>query len=112
MYKVLASDDCRDSIALLGKTDFVFSESMILDKCIKIERLLYSDNSKNYLSNVRERILILKDKSNPNLKVNIVLGNISNEHFATASAKDLADAETKKKLEDGMKWSMNAYVLL
>jgi SpoU rRNA methylase family enzyme len=34
LYKILASDDCRDAISLLGKTDFVFSESKILDICI------------------------------------------------------------------------------
>lgn len=108
LYKILASPDCRDAIALLGKTEFLFSESKILDQCIQIERLLYADNSKNYLNNCRERILILKDKGNPNLKVNIVLGEVSVEDFAKSDAKDLADEETKKKIEDGMKWSMNA----
>lgn len=108
LYKILASDDCRDAIHLLGKTDFVFSESKILDLCIQIERLLYADNSKDYLKNVRERILILKDKGNPNLKVSIVLGEISVQTFAKSDAKDLADEETKRKIEDGKKWSMNA----
>jgi hypothetical protein len=50
----------------------------------------------------------LKDKGNPNLKVNVVLGNISVNTFATADAKDLADEETRKKIEDGKKWSMTA----
>jgi transcription elongation factor S-II len=108
LYKILASDDCRDAIALLGRTEFVFSESKILDKCIKIERLLYSDNSKDYLKNVRERILILKDKGNPNLKVSVVLGDVTIEKFSTSDAKDLADEETRKKIEDGKNWSMNA----
>jgi uncharacterized protein YueI len=60
-------------IALLG-LDFVFSETEIMNKCIQIERALYGDSKKDYLGNVRERILILKDKGNPNLKVNIVIG--------------------------------------
>lgn len=77
--------------------------------CIHIERKLYSDSSKDYLSNVRERILILKDRGNPNLKVNIVLGEISTEDFATLDAKELADDETKKKIQAGKEWSMNAY---
>ena len=108
LYKILASEDCKDSIALLGNTDFVFSESQILNQCIQIERILFADNSTNYLKNVRERILILKDKGNPNLKVNIVLGKISAEVFAKSEAKDLADDETKKKIEEGKNWSMNA----
>lgn len=95
-------------IALLGLEDFVFSESEIMNMCIQIERSLYGDSSKDYLQNVRERILILKDKGNPNLKVNIVIGQVSLEEFCTADAKDLADAETKKKIEDGKNWSMNA----
>lgn len=50
----------------------------------------------------------MKDKGNPNLKVNIVLGEVSIDDFAMSDAKDLADEETKKKIEDGMTWSMNA----
>lgn len=80
--------------------------------CIQIERKLYSDSSKDYLSNVRERILILKDRGNPNLKVNIVLGEISTDDFATLEAKDLADEETKKKIQEGKEWSMNAYFFI
>ena len=76
--------------------------------CIHIERKLYSDSSKEYMSNVRERILILKDKGNPNLKVNIVLGEVSTEDFATLEAKELADDETKKKIQEGKEWSMHA----
>jgi len=87
----------------------MFSESEILTMCIHIERKLYSDSSKDYLSNVRERILILKDRGNPNLKVNIVLGEISTDDFATLEAKDLADDETKKKIQAGKDWSMSAY---
>jgi hypothetical protein len=94
-------------IALLGLDDFVFSESEIMTKCIQIERTLYGDK-KEYLNNVRERILILKDKGNPNLKVSIVVGTISIEEFCTAAAKDLADDETKKKIQDGLDWTMKA----
>jgi hypothetical protein len=36
------------------------------------------------------------------------LGNIPVQTFAKSDAKDLADEETKKKIEDGKKWSMNA----
>jgi transcription elongation factor S-II len=108
LYKILACDDCRDMIALIGKSDYVFSESDILNKCIQIERLMYSDNTRDYLQNVRERILILKDKGNPNLKVNIVIGEVSLNDFAMSDAKDLADEETRKKIEDGIAWSMNA----
>ena len=70
---------------------------------------MYSDSSKDYLANVRERILILKDRGNPNLKVNIVLGEISTEDFATLEAKELADEETKRKIQAGKEWSMHAY---
>ena len=69
---------------------------------------MYSDNTRDYLQNVRERILILKDKGNPNLKVNIVIGEVSLNDFAMSDAKDLADEETRKKIEDGVAWSMNA----
>lgn len=76
--------------------------------CIQIERKLYSNSSKDYLSNVRERILILKDRGNPNLKVNLILGEVSTDDFATFEAKELADAETKRKIQEGKDWSMNA----
>ena len=61
-----------------------------------------------YLKQVRNRILILKNKDNPALKAHVVLGNVSIADFITKEAKDLLPEELRKKMDEGKLWSMKA----
>jgi hypothetical protein len=104
---VLASPEARKLIAEIDP-EYQFSESKVLNTAISIERRLWADVERVYVKFIRERILILKDKNNPTLKAALVLGTVSIDDFCTKEAKDLADEETKKKLEEGKNWSMRA----
>lgn len=106
-YNLLSSQQARD-MALDADPDFEFTTSIALNKAIEIERMLYADTSRKYIDLIRERILILKNKNNPELKASVLLGSVSIEDFVEGSAHDLADEKTKRKLKEGKEWSMKA----
>jgi len=107
IFTVLSSKEARETVEELSP-GFQFIEAKILDIAINIERKLWGNTSKVYLKFIRERILILKDKNNPTLKAALILGTVTIDDFVTKEPKDLADEETKKKLEEGIQWSMKA----
>lgn len=108
IFTVLTSKEARETVEELSP-GYQFIEGKILDIALNIERKLWGDSSRVYLKFIRERILILKDKNNPTLKAALILGTVSIDDFVIKDPKDLADEETKKKLEEGKNWSMKAY---
>jgi hypothetical protein len=57
---------------------------------------------------MRERVLMLKNKLNQELKIGLLTGSVSVEDFATKDALDLEAPEVKKRIEEGFQWKMKA----
>ena len=57
---------------------------------------------------MRERVLMLKNKLNQQLKFGLLAGNISVEDFVTKDPIELESAENKKRLEEAAQWKMKA----
>lgn len=70
---------------------------------------LYAKHHVNYMKVARERILMLKNKQNQELKFALLTGNLSIEDFISKEAHELESAETKKRMEEGYQWKMKAY---
>lgn len=69
---------------------------------------LYGDSEK-YTSTFRSRIFNLRDKKNPALRENVVLGNLSPEKFAKMTAEEMASSDMKKMRENFHKEAINEH---
>ncbi|KAG5838576.1 hypothetical protein ANANG_G00225090 [Anguilla anguilla] len=56
----------------------------------------FKSTDMKYKSRLRSRISNLKDQKNPDLRRNVLCGNISAERIATMSAEEMASAELKE----------------
>lgn len=56
----------------------------------------------------RERILMLKNKLNPELKIALLTGQLTPYDFAYKESNELESAETKKRMKEGYEWNMKA----
>ena len=69
----------------------------------KIEDVIYSNNKRDtgnmkYKNQVRSRVFNLKDKKNPTLRVNVLIGLIQPEKIAVMTADEMASDEVKYDL--------------
>ncbi|XP_029912374.1 transcription elongation factor A protein 2 isoform X3 [Myripristis murdjan] len=80
----------------------------------QIEDLIYQEfksTDMKYKSRLRSRISNLKDQKNPDLRRNVLCGNISPERIATMSAEEMASAELKQIREALTKESIREHQL-
>ena len=66
----------------------------------KIEDVIFSNNKRDtgsmkYKNQVRSRVFNLKDKKNPALRVNVLMGLIQPEKIAVMTADEMASDEVK-----------------
>ena len=62
----------------------------------------------DYNNFARERVLMLKNRLNQQLKYGLLEGSLSIFDFVTKDARDLESDEIKKKMEEGHQWKMKA----
>jgi Transcription factor S-II (TFIIS), central domain len=70
---------------------------------------MYRNHPDDYSKFARERVLLLKNKLNRQLKSFLLEGSLSIEDFVTKDASELESEESKKRLEEGHQWKMKAY---
>ena len=73
----------------------------------KIEDVIFSNNKRDtgsmkYKNQVRSRVFNLKDKKNPALRVNVLMGLIQPEKIAVMTADEMASDEVKCDLSLGV----------
>nr|XP_046189294.1 transcription elongation factor A protein 1-like [Oncorhynchus gorbuscha] len=56
----------------------------------------FKSTDQKYKSRLRSRISNLKDQKNPDLRRNVLAGNISADHIANMAAEEMASAELKE----------------
>uniref|UniRef100_A0A915KEL2 TFIIS central domain-containing protein n=1 Tax=Romanomermis culicivorax TaxID=13658 RepID=A0A915KEL2_ROMCU len=66
----------------------------------KIEEIIFMDNNqdvnnKNYKAKIRSRVMNLRDKNNPDLLKNVIIGRITAEKFARMSVEEMASDRMK-----------------
>ncbi|XP_040048958.2 transcription elongation factor A protein 2 isoform X2 [Gasterosteus aculeatus] len=64
-----------------------------------------------YKTRLRSRISNLKDQKNPDLRRNVLCGNISAQRIASMTAEEMASAELKQKRQDLTKESIREHQL-
>jgi hypothetical protein len=69
---------------------------------------LYAKHHQNYAKHARERVLILKNKLNPELKLALLSGELSARDFVSKEPHELESTETKKKMKEGYEWKMKS----
>lgn len=79
----------------------------------KIEDVIYSNNKRDtgnmkYKNQVRSRVFNLKDKKNPALRVNVLIGLIQPEKIAVMTADEMASDELKMMRMAAAKEGMDA----
>ena len=73
----------------------------------KIEDVIFSNNKRDtgsmkYKNQVRSRVFNLKDKKNPALRVNVLMGLIQPEKIAVMTADEMASDEVKYDVSFGV----------
>lgn len=80
------------------------------DLAIIIEREIFlAHPSEKYQAFIRSRVFNLRDKRNPTLRENVLLGNITPERFATMPAEEMASNEMKKLRDKFTKEAINEH---
>ncbi|CAG8441677.1 4042_t:CDS:1 [Acaulospora colombiana] len=103
--QVTTGDKIRDNVikmlhqALLGNSTFL-SEDELAEKARKIEQCIYHDCNfqvnKQYKDTARSKVWNLKDNKNPELRLNVINGNIGEDEFARMDAEAMASKERKR----------------
>ncbi|ORX77222.1 hypothetical protein K493DRAFT_408318 [Basidiobolus meristosporus CBS 931.73] len=78
-------------------------ESILLQKAVNIEAEIYSEEhatNHEYKSNIRSKVLNLKDQNNPELRKRVVLGDLSAKEFSELNGEELASDQRKKENEE------------
>lgn len=100
-----------DTLAKLRESD---PESKYLDPLqlsdylVSLEAEMYKHHKNDYSRFARERVLLLKNKLNQQLKYGLLEGSLSILEFATKESHELESAEIKKLMEEGHQWKMKA----
>lgn len=91
--------------------NFDINSQVILNKCLSMEREICSftteNEGQNYIGFIRNRILLLKEKSNLDLRVRIIMDDLSIEDFVKASIEELS-LKAKKLREEAFKFVAGA----
>ena len=64
---------------------------------------LYNQTSQKYKNQIRSRVFNLKDKKNPMLRSNFLLGMITPQRLAKMTSEEMASDEVKKQREQFVK---------
>jgi len=76
----------------------------------KIEDAIFKDiknSGPNYKNRVRSRVLNLRDKNNPSLRLNVLCGDITPEKLSKMSSEEMASDDMKKMREKFEKQNMD-----
>lgn len=73
-----------------------------------IENEMWERHPDNYFRFARERVLMLKNKSNQQLKFSLLQAQLSVEDFVTKEPNELESAEKKKVMEAAHNWKMQS----
>ncbi|XP_026526216.1 transcription elongation factor A protein 1 isoform X2 [Pseudonaja textilis] len=92
---------CREMLAAALKTgdDYIAIGADEEELGSQIEEAIFQElknTDMKYKNRVRSRIANLKDTKNPNLRKNVLCGNISPDRFAKMSAEEMASDELKE----------------
>jgi len=97
---------CRDLLLSAIKGDGVMPEGVDEDRCGDLATSLESEifdqfkqTSQKYKNQVRSRVFNLKDKKNPALRQNLLLGLVTAERLAKMTSEEMANDETKAERE-------------
>ncbi|XP_051847419.1 transcription elongation factor A protein 1-like isoform X2 [Antechinus flavipes] len=92
---------CREMLAAALRTgdDYISTGANVEDLGAQIEEAVYQELRNRhikYKNRVRSRIANLKDAKNPNLRKNVLCGNIAPDVFARMTAEEMASDELKE----------------
>lgn len=69
---------------------------------------MFKHHQHDYPKFARERVLLLKNKLNQQLKYGLLEGSLTIEEFATKDSHELESQDIKKRMEEGHQWKMKA----
>lgn len=97
-----------NGLAFMNSTD---PSAFILRKASAVEQAVYDANNHSttpeYKSKIRSLFQNLKNKSNPQLRANVLSGAVTPERFARMSSEEMKSEERKKEDEKIKKENMN-----
>ena len=109
LFATLAAPDVRSKLKELEADNLYLDDKNLLEYVLDIEQAVYRHpEAKDYFKYMRERVLILKNKNNDNLKYSMLLGELSVQDFVTQEAHELESEETKKRIQEGREWKMKS----
>lgn len=73
-----------------------------------IEKEIWTNHRDNYNKYARERVLVLMNKSNQQLKSALLHGDLSVEDFVSKTPVELENPETRKRILEAQSWKMKA----
>uniref|UniRef100_A0A914ZAZ2 Transcription elongation factor n=1 Tax=Panagrolaimus superbus TaxID=310955 RepID=A0A914ZAZ2_9BILA len=81
------------------------------DVALQIEAAIYElhGDGEKYTSTIRSRVFNLRDKKNPDLRENIIVGSVSPSKFAKMSADEMASSDMKKLRDSFTKEAINEH---
>lgn len=75
---------------------------------IALEEEIFNQHKTDYGRFIGVRILLLKNKENQNLKLDLLNGKLSIKDFATIPAEEFEENGRDKQAKEGLKWQMQA----
>lgn len=109
LFATLAAPEVRSRLKELEADNLYLDDKNLLEYVLDIEQAVYRHpEAKDYFKYMRERVLILKNKNNDNLKYSMLLGELSVQDFVTQEAHELESEETKKRIQEGREWKMKS----
>lgn len=107
LFATLSAPDVRSKLKEMEADNIYLDDKNLLEYVLEIEQGVYRNpDAKDYFKYMRERVLILKNKNNDNLKYSMLLGELSVQDFVTQEAHELESEETKKRIQEGRDWKM------
>lgn len=82
--------------------------SKLRDFIVNIENEMYKYAKDNYLRYARERVLMLSNKNNQQLKFALLEGDLTIQDFISKDSIELESEETKKRIQEAGQWKMKA----
>ena len=108
LYEIFSSDEIKRGIRET-KPEFELNSQISLELSLNIERsILDFVEQGEYTKYIRQRILLLKDRNNTDLKMHVLFGMITVDDFVKKSVDELNSEEQKKKREAALIWTAGA----
>ncbi|KAM9040018.1 transcription elongation factor A protein 1-like [Sarcophilus harrisii] len=107
---------CREMLAAALRTgdDYIAIGADVEELAAQIEEAVYQElrnRDIKYKNRVRSRIANLKDAKNPNLRKNVLYGNIPPDCFARMTAEEMASDELKEMRKNLTREAIRKYQL-